>query len=249
MNKEISQWIENPNREYADGLRLLERYGTNPFQLRSFSNRSPRFAMSELVGVLRRLTDSTTKVQKDETKTEATAAPSVVDKAKGLIHDLWVKLSKIHLDLFDTGESNGEKEVAARRLMMDVRDPLIVRYNSLYEAKEIFFSGSLSEAHLQEVVDGKTVSEVLHPKPPKKETPLRSMSDLTLYNKTHAAKQAINRYNNQLRYQQDTAAKVDNPMPDCPRRDKILHRLKKKLPSWLCLKRNLNKGRYESEFQ
>lgn len=224
MTNEINNWINDPQRDYAVGVRLLELHCTNPHLVRYFANRSPRFAMGELVAELRRIQP---KAKEQQTflpvaaQTTKPNLPKVVDAAKQLVHDCWVKLSQFLRDLFDVGEGNSEKEVAARLLLLNDREPYIERYNSVYEAKEAFFAGKITEKQLQEVVDGKTIDAVLHPPKPKKETPLRSLSDLTLAKAIKAAKQCITRYNNQLRYQHDTAQRYDNPMPQCPRRTKI----------------------------
>lgn len=231
MNKTITEWINDPRRDYADGVRLLEQHCGNPNLVRYYANRSPRFAMAGLVEELRHLkpiataTDPTPSVPV-AAPTPTPTVPAVAVEAKRQVHELWLKLSKIHSDLFDTGEGNGEKEIAARLLLMKERDPLIERYNSLYEAKEAFFAGKLTEAQLQEVVDGKTIDQVLHPEPANEKTPLRALTDIQLTKKAKAAKAAITRCKNQLRYQQDTAAKTDNPMPDCPKRKEIETRLK-----------------------
>ena len=231
MEKEITVWVDNPNRDYAEGVRLLQRFGTNAHLARVFSKRSPRFAMPDLVAELRRLNKSAAAnpaATLPAVQTTKPSLPKVVDAAKQLVHECWVKLSQFLRDLFNVGEGNSEKEVAARLLLLDAREPYIERYNSVYEAKEAFFAGKITEAQLQEVVDGKTVEAVLHPPKPKKETPLRSLSDLTLAKAIKAAKQCITRYNNQLRYQHDTAQRYDNPMPQCPKRTKIEKRLAEK---------------------
>jgi hypothetical protein len=244
MDKDITVWVENPNRDYAEGVRLLSRYGGNSHQVRVFSKRSPRFAMPELVAELRRLNKSAAADQRNALATlpaHTPSLPKVVDAAKQLVHDCWVKLSKFLSDLFDVGEANGEKEIAARLLLLDAREPYIERYNSVYEAKEAFFAGKITEKQLQEVVDGKTVEAVLHPPKPKEHTPLRSLSDLTLAKAVKAAKQCITRYNNQLRYQHDTAQKNDNPMPQCPKRSKIEKRMAEKQKELSVLEEELKK--------
>lgn len=244
MKKAIKAWVENPNRDYAEGVRLLERFGSNSHQVRVFAHRAPRFAMPDLVAELQRLLSSAAADHTTAPLTTSAPAPKVaqvVEAAKQLVHDCWVKLSKFLNDLFNVGEGNSDVEIAARRLLLDEREPYIERYNSVYEAKEAYFAGKLTEAQLQEVVDGKTVEAVLHPAPPKKETPLRSLSDLKLFNRAKAAKQYITRCKNQLRYQQDTAAKADNPMPDCPRRKKIEKKLAAKEAELKVLEEELKK--------
>jgi hypothetical protein len=56
------------------------------------------------------------------------------------------------------------------------------------------------------------------------------MSDLDLAKAIKAAKATITRCNNQLRFQQDVSVKdnkplPENPMPDCPKKEKIVKKL------------------------
>lgn len=229
MIKAIEQWISDPGREYAVGVDLLEGVCNNASLIRFFRNRSPRFAMGDLIAELQHWKKNV-KVAEPATDTVAasviqTATPSVVDEAKRIVHESWVRLSRIHRNMFDTGEGNGKMALAMRRRMMMEREPLIERYNSCYEAKEAFFAGTISEDQLRQVVEGKTFEEVKHPKQTKEDKPLQSMSDLQVAKKIKAAKAAINRCKNKLMYQQETAAKKENPMPDCPKRKDLEKKL------------------------
>ena len=231
MRNEVNEWIENPKRDYHEGVRLLERHSSNSRLVHVFANRSPRFAMNDLVAELRRLHVPDTDIPSPSVVPAVAPKPTVppvVDTAKKMVHDAWVKLSKIHRQMYDTGEGNGEKEVAERKRLMNEREPLIERYNSIYEAKEGYFAGVLTLNQLQEVVDGKSLEQVLHPEPAKVDIELNNLSDLKLAMKAKAAKAAITRCKNQLLYQQDTAAKEENPMPQCPRRKEIEERLKER---------------------
>jgi hypothetical protein len=244
MNNDITHWIENPSRDYAEGVRLLEKHSSNTHLVRVFANRSPRFAMSDLVAELRRLKPTAAADLPAATVTaqaSKTQVPKVAEVAKQMVHEAWVKLSKNHRDLYAVGEGNSEKEMAARRILLAEREPLIERYNSIYEAKEALFAGVLTETQLQEVIDGKTIDQVLHPVKPEKVTLLASLSDLQLAKKAKAAKAVITRCKNQLRYQQDTAAKEDKPMPQCPRRKEIEQRMADKQAELATLEEELKK--------
>ena len=135
--------------------------------------------------------------------------------AKRIVHDTWVELSQIHNELFSLGTENDETTVARRKALLDEQQPLIERYNSVYETKEAFFAGEVSEEELQKVVDGTDNQD--------EEKPVNytSLSDVDLVKRIHAARTSITRYNNQLRYQQYKSAETDNPMPNGERRDKI----------------------------
>ncbi len=233
MNIDIEQWISDPQRDYSTGVRLLEKATNNLHLVRVYANRSPRFAMADLVAELRKVKHNPVV---DDTAVEcvihpalkAKDVPNVVESAKRMVHETWVKLSKIQRSMFETGESNDNTSVKRRLELMKEREPLIERYNSIYEAKEAYFSGHFSEEQLKEVMDGKTLEQVLHPETPKEKTPMQQMTDLQLAKKAKAAKAAINRAKNQLLYQQDTAAKKENPMPQCPKRKEIEKKLEGK---------------------
>lgn len=226
MNIDIEQWISDPQRDYSTGVRLLEKATNNLHLVRVYANRSPRFAMADLVAELRKVKHN--PMVDDTAVLKAKDVPNVVESAKRMVHETWVKLSKIQRSMFETGESNDNTSVKRRLELMKEREPLIERYNSIYEAKEAYFSGHFSEEQLKEVVDGKTLEEVLHTETPKEKTPMQQMTDLQLAKKAKAAKAAINRAKNQLLYQQDTAAKKENPMPQCPKRKVIEQKLEDK---------------------
>lgn len=225
----IEQWISDPQRDYNVGVQLLGKVTRNTHLVRVYANRSPRFAMADLVALLQKEAKSNVEAEASTViRTKSKEVPSEVDKAKEMIHENWVKLSKIHRAMYATGESNDKESVAKRKELMKVREPLIERYNSIYEAKEGYFAGTVTIKQLREVMEGKTLEEVLYPKPSKDETPMEKMSDLQLAKKAKAAKAAINRAKNQLHYQQDTAAKKPNPMPECPKRKAIEQKLEDK---------------------
>ncbi len=228
MIEAIEQWLADEGRDYYQGVELLEKFGNNHNLVRVYRGRSARFAMNELKADLSRLIKSADAPKAAVVPVEIKAIPDVVEKAKVMLHDIWVKLSKSHIELFEIGEENNDVCVEARLKIMQERDPLVERYNSIYEAKEAVFSGKLTQEQLQEVMDGKTIDEILRPSTPKKDADPGKLSDLQLPKKIKACKATINRAKNQLRYQQDTAAKKDNPMPDSPKRTQLEAKLKAK---------------------
>ena len=193
MKNEIQQWLENPGRDYAEGVRLMEKYGKNNNLVRVFANRSPRFAMDDLTAELRRVR-GTDDVGGNKEVVHVMATPKIPDvvvTAKQMVHDTWVKLSRIHLKMYDVGEGNGEEDVKARRRLMDEREPLIERYNSIYEAKEAYFAEKLTDAQLQEVLSGKTLEQIMKPVEQRESLPLHSLTDLQLAKKAKAAKAGV----------------------------------------------------------
>ena len=55
METTIEKWIEDPNRDYSDGVSLFGKYGGNRSMLRYFTATQPRFAIKKLLYELGRL--------------------------------------------------------------------------------------------------------------------------------------------------------------------------------------------------
>lgn len=146
--------------------------------------------------------------------------PEVAAIAKSIVHDTWVELSRIKEELFNLGTENTPDIIARRKALLDEQAPLVARYNGVYEAKEAFFNGEMDEQQLLAVINQEQPKED-NGQP----TDYSQLSDLELTKRIKAVKQVINRSNNQLLYQQNTVAKTENPMPDCPRRRDIEKRI------------------------
>ena len=85
--------------------------------------------------------------------------------------------------------------MAQRRALLEERLPLIERYNQMYEAKEAFFAGEMTEEQLLVIIENKPNGEKQEEKEP---VDYAKMSDLELIKKIHSVKQAINRASNQI---------------------------------------------------
>lgn len=154
--------------------------------------------------------------------------PEVAAIAKSIVHDTWVELSRIKEELFNLGTENTPDIIARRKALLDEQAPLVARYNEVYEAKEAFFNGELDEQQLLAVINQEQPKEDNKQQAANNE--LSKMSDLELAKAIKAAKAAITRCNNQLRFQQDVATKggkplPENPMPDCPKKEEIVKKL------------------------
>ena len=154
--------------------------------------------------------------------------PEVAAIAKSIAHDTWVELTRIKEELFNLGTENTPDIIARRKALLDEQAPLVARYNEVYEAKEAFFNGELDEQQLLAVINQEQPKEDNKQQATNNE--LSKMSDLDLAKAIKAAKAAITRCNNQLRFQQDIATKggkplPENPMPDCPKKEEIVKKL------------------------
>ena len=246
METTIKQWVEDPKRSYSVGVALLEKHCTNRCLVRYFQNTVERFGMKKLTYELGKLalnvkelelveppqtptvvdTPPTGENQPPMANGEQPAAnnkpsiPEVAAIAKGIVHDTWVELSRIKEELFNLGTENTPDIIARRKALLDEQAPLVARYNEVYEAKKAFFNGGLDEQQLLAVINQEQPKEVN-----KQPTDYSQLSDLELTKRIKNVKQVINRSNNQLLYQQNTVAKTENPMPDCPRRHDIEQRI------------------------
>ena len=172
--------------------------------------------------------DTTQTVETTPTEPAKPPIPEVAAIAKSIVHDTWVELSRIKEELFKLGTENTPDIIARRKALLDEQAPLVARYNEVYEAKEAFFNGELDEQQLLAVINQEQPKE--DNKQPAANSELSKMSDLDLAKAIKAAKAAITRCNNQLRFQQDVATKggkplPENPMPDCPKKEEIIKKL------------------------
>lgn len=240
MKNTIEKWLNASNKDYLEGIILLEKAGARPRIVHMFRNRSPRFAMNELAYNLKKIAENLPQSSKVETTVPSDQQhnekdSSVVNEeerykdsaagiAKRIVQELRTEISRLHNDLFDIGVANDEISMTRRRDILEERKPLIVRYNEVFESKEMFFSGEIDEQQLLDVINFKNNS------PEVAVVDIDKLSGLELAKRIKAAKACITRCNNQLKYQRDTAIvdgkpATENPMPDCPNRDKIKARL------------------------
>lgn len=229
MKDKIIEWVKDPKRNYNEGVDLLDKVCTNKSLVRYFQNTSERFGIKKLIYELGKYAGKLPVVDVKPVKVDVKKETPTVKEdtsvggiAKKIVHDTWVEISRINEEIFKLGTGNDEATKAKRVALMDERQPLIERYNSVYEAKESFYNGELSEEELKQVIVGKPKEE---PKVDETRAEALTMGDVELLKKIKSTKSAINRAQNQLLYQKDTKQKKENPMPDCPRRKEIEERL------------------------
>ena len=231
MKNTILQWIESPERDYQEGVGLLTATCENKSVVRVYQNTSARFGMNglvkELEKIAKRMPDEEAaptikKVARQASKPEPKDDNPTARKAKDIIHEEWVKMSKKQEELYQTGTSNDADSLNKRQEIMKERDEHVERYNEVYEAKEEFYAGKKSEAELQQVIDGTAKA----PKVVEQKAADVTMGDAQLIKRLHALKTNITRSQNRLDYQQDKKGKVKNPMPACPKRSEIEAKLK-----------------------
>lgn len=242
MNTELRQWLENPEKDYNDGVALLTKYAGKHIA-EPFVGRSARFRMGKLIVAIEKAAKRievkenrvAVAVVKQDLNTE-----KLVDEAKSFIASLHTDIAKLTNEIFEVGENNDDESMNKRKELLEVRKPLIEKYNTLYELKEEYYlKKSLTKDEINvisNIIDGlkgipaqEQVSDILN------------IGTLALARAVKACKQFIVRLSNQLKYQRNTSAEVPNPMPDCPKREQLLLQLDAKKKEYAILSAELNK--------
>jgi hypothetical protein len=115
---------------------------------------------------------------------------------------------------------NKPENVEARKLIGAKIERISLRIDELYEAEKSF--KKTGAAIPETIMDWKE-----NPEPENKNMPaLNKLSDLELKNKQTNLKSYLTKENNQLRYQNKSAQKEENPMPAGPKRTKLEQKVK-----------------------
>ena len=233
---DIIQWLAN-GKDYAEGVRILDKHTRNRALIRHFLCTTPKFAAAKLEYELRKLLKNkpvsvsvskpavTPVVKQVITKSEPqvspkTPIPDIIAQAKDELYELFTAISIAHRKLYELGEGNSEDVMAQRRRILQDRLPLIRRYERLYLLKEKYFDTGVVPAELPRMLAEKVVEE---PKavPDSSRKELESLSDIELMKKAHSLKVNINKTRNRLEYQSLNKLDTPNPMPDSPLRSKL----------------------------
>lgn len=232
--EDLRRWLSNPERDYDEGVRLLERYGGNAHLVHSYRQRAPRWAMEELVADIRGLAkDAMSREEAVVTTGEAVkdGAESRGAAARQEAGGLWVRIGRLTTALYETGEGNQPETVEKRRLLLEERAPLIARHAELWERIEEYErTGVMAEEGEQEKEAADQTGT------------LKDIGDLALAKRIHSARTSCTRYENLLRYQSTKAMSQANEMPPCPRRTELEGLLREKRTELAMLTEEL-KGR------
>ena len=232
--EDLRRWLSNPERDYDEGVRLLERYGGNAHLVHSYRQRAPRWAMEELVADIRGLAKAAMSREEAVVITgEAVkdGAESRVAAARKEAGELWVKIGRLTTALYEAGEGNQPETVEKRRRLLEERAPLIARHAELWERIEEYErTGTFAEEGERGSDAGRLAEE------------LKDVGDLALAKRIHSARTSCTRYENLLRYQSTKAMKEANEMPPCPRRSELERLLREKRTELAMLAEEL-KGR------
>lgn len=243
MNTELRQWLENPEKDYNDGVALLTKYAGKHVS-EPFIGRSARFRMGKLIVAIEK---AAKRIEVKENRAAVAVikqdlnAEKLVDEAKSFIASLHTDIAKLTNEIFEVGENNDDESMNKRKELLEVRKPLIEKYNTLYELKEEYYlKKSLSDSE-QKTLSG--IIDSLKGVVPTQEqvADISNIGTLALAKAVKACKQFIVRLSNQLKYQRNTSTEVPNPMPDCPKREQLLSQLDAKKKEYTILSEELSK--------
>ena len=222
---EIRQWLDG-GRNYAEGVALLARLHPNKLFVSHFLNGTPKRHADKLEYELRKFLSHPPKQtpQKAVITKQSPEIPPAILRAKDAVYELFTKISVMHRNLYELGESNTEKVVAARKRILDERAPLVRRYERLYLLKEQYFDTGKVPAELTSLLD-EEVRNVEGPSPASPRSAFAELSDIELVKKEHALKVAIGKQKNRLQYQSLKKMEEANPMPPGPLREKVEQKL------------------------
>lgn len=237
-------WLNSEKRTFEDGLTILEDSGFKPAVARRLrmlgdtpANREHltenMYQYIRHIGAEVEDTDPDigviNGVQPADVKSEGKASDSILtvadkisngalgvpDGAGDLIIDYahnYRERERLHRSLLSMGEDNDADTISKRKEVTDKIDELTDRLENDYPRIRAFLDNG-----------------ILPPPPSEPETPgsenqdKTELDDLTkeqLQKMLKSAKTKVLRKTNMLLYQQETKAKKENPMPDCPKRTK-----------------------------
>lgn len=162
-NNCLQKWLDNPDRDYAEGVALFAQYSKNKALVRYFQTGTARFRMGKLVyemGKLAKTAETTVRADKWANKQPSTArqtpqtscitgdkkgrmkvsVPDFILAAKKEVAALYALIDKRHRELYDLDTSNADDVVRKRKKILDERKPVIERADRLYRLKEEWFA-------------------------------------------------------------------------------------------------------------
>ena len=178
---ELQSWIDNPDRDYAEGVALFAQYSKNKALVRYFQTGTARFRMGKLVYEIGKVaktvsdervnqranTQLSTPHQAPSTPNEPAhfkgqiknpVIPDFILAAKKQVAAMYAIIDKRHRELYDLGTSNADDVVRHRKKILDERKHVIESADRLYRLKEEWFA--LEDGHARERVANE-IREVL----------------------------------------------------------------------------------------
>ena len=159
----IQSWLDNPDRDYAEGVALFAQYSKNKALVRYFQTGTARFRMGKLVYEIGKVAKTVSDERANQrantqlsTLHQAPSTPNAPAHFKGQIKNqvipdfilaakkevaaMYALIDKRHRELYDLGTSNADDVVRHRKRILDERKPAIQRADRLYRLKEEWFA-------------------------------------------------------------------------------------------------------------
>lgn len=152
----------------------------------------------------------------EETESSSGAAnnfPPLIVKMKKEIEQLSIKRSRLKSDLNKVGDENTTEQTALRKSYGDQIAQLSERLDFIAPRKEDFFKKGILPNE-----------DEIYPKPASEE----ELTGIKLVKRERALVSSLTKDRNKLKYQQQTKADKENPMPKGPKRQKVEIRTKEK---------------------
>ena len=161
--------------------------------------------------------DSETSIIKDQEQEDLEQYPKIVRRIIHEFNELYIKRAKLHKKMGDVPEANTEDNIEQRKIFSDEIHSLSERMDILHNAKMEYLKNDILPD--ENKLFGKGSEE-------KKNNDSADGAELMKRKKNLESSLAKDR--NMLLYQDKTKKKEENPMPDGPKKEKIVLRVEKK---------------------
>lgn len=243
--EDIIKWLTSSELNYKEGIEIFSRFCKNQILVRGFMFGRPQSNLKKLEYEMKLLLKIPVKAifnqkcsnqqlinqflfkkipaleKTIQNKTNVTIAnhKSILE-AKELLKDLSTKISIKHNSLYECGEGNDSKTIALRNKLLKEREPLIHRYEALYKAKEeCFILGKITD----ELIDLIKKDTVFDNSPD--DVDFNKLSDIELLKTKNRLLTTITKTKNKIFYQSDTKSDKKNPLPNGPKKDRLIKKL------------------------
>jgi len=231
--EDLKEWLSDVNHDYKVGVELFGKYSRNRHFYRNFqrwgANRLPQleYELGKLylqqtpqVQLQKNIVAEPTKIKLPSNKNNADI-PAIIQETKNILVDLQTKISMLHNQLYELGESNSDDIVKKRKKLLDEKAPLVTLYEQLYELKEEYFVTKILNPKLEALLHNNSDFVV-----DKEIKDYSNLSDMELERSKHRLTSRISKLENRLKYQSVTKQDKENPMPEGVKRKEVEAKLK-----------------------
>jgi hypothetical protein len=229
---DITTWLQSQSKDYSQGVSLFEKHHKNKMLTRYFRNGNPathskklEYELKKLIGIPLTVLFAENAPETKPVCVTLALLPEVIKQAKNTVYELFTKISIMHRQLFELGESNSEEIVKQRKEILEERLPLIGRYERIYLLKEQYFHTGVIPVELPLLINEQAEAST-QGLPHRPTENLQSLSGVELMKRKQAITVAMGKIQNRLQYQSLTKLEQPNPMPVSPLRDKLEEKLK-----------------------